>query len=112
MLRALNNKEDNQKSEVIKEGETTKKISEEEITELSMRSPRSPANKSISEAFAKKKTCPYCNKKLSHWSLYRHINDTHKAKSSFVRCKFCKKMFRTMNSLYGHKRRCHSGAKA
>ena len=110
----INDKEDNQKSEVIKEEETTEKISEEEITESSMRSPRRTisAKKLISEDLAKKKTCPYCNKKLSHWSLYSHINDIHKAKSSYVRCKFCKKMFRTMNSLYGHKRRCHSGAKA
>ena len=109
----INDKEDNQKSEVIKEGETTKKISEEEITASSMRSLRRTilAKKSISETLTKKRACPYCNKQLSHWSLYRHINDIHKAKSSYVRCKLCKKMFRTMNSLYGHKRRCHSGAK-
>ena len=110
----INDKEDNQESEVIQEGVTTKKISDEEITALSMRSPRRtiPAKKSSPGILTKKKTCPYCNKKLSHWSLYRHINDMHKAKPSFVPCKLCKKMFRTMNSLNSHKSRCHSGAKA
>ena len=56
---------------------------------------------------AQKKTCPYCFQQLSWHALSRHIRDMHKAKTGFVTCKFCLKMFRNKNSLGCHMWRFH-----
>ena len=62
-------------------------------------------------ALSQKKTCPYCYQQLSWHALSRHIRDMHKAKSNFVTCKYCQKMFRNKNSLGCHMWRFHKEAK-
>jgi hypothetical protein len=62
-------------------------------------------------ALSQKKTCPYCFQQLSWHALSRHIRDMHRAKSNFVTCKFCNKMFRNKNSLGCHMWRFHKEAK-
>lgn len=54
-----------------------------------------------------KKTCPYCFQQLSWHALSRHIRDMHRAKTGFVKCNFCNKMFRNKNSLGCHMWRFH-----
>merc|ERR1711899_275168 len=72
----------------------------------------SPASSSVSgSSLSQKKTCPYCYQQLSWHALSRHIRDMHKAKSNFVTCKFCQKMFRNKNSLGCHMWRFHKEAK-
>ena len=71
----------------------------------------SPASSSSGSALSQKKTCPYCYQQLSWHALSRHIRDMHKAKSNFVTCKFCQKMFRNKNSLGCHMWRFHKEAK-
>ena len=66
---------------------------------------------SSGSALSQKKTCPYCYQQLSWHALSRHIRDMHKAKSNFVTCKFCQKMFRNKNSLGCHMWRFHKEAK-
>ena len=62
-------------------------------------------------SLSQKKTCPYCYQQLSWHALSRHIRDMHKAKSNYVTCKFCNKMFRNKNSLGCHMWRFHKEAK-
>ena len=64
-----------------------------------------------SSALSQKKTCPYCYQQLSWHALSRHIRDMHKAKTNFVTCKHCQKMFRNKNSLGCHMWRFHKEAK-
>jgi hypothetical protein len=66
---------------------------------------------SSGSALSQKKTCPYCYQQLSWHALSRHIRDMHKAKSNFVTCKYCQKMFRNKNSLGCHMWRFHKEAK-
>ena len=99
--KVINDEGDNKITEAIQEEEPVQKSTK-------IISPR----KIILAASAKKRTCPYCLKKLSHWSLFRHINDKHKVKSSSVTCKLCKKQLRNKNSLYCHMWYYHKGAKA
>ena len=100
-VKVINDEGNKKKTEVIQEEEPVHKSTK-------IISPR----KIILAASAKKRTCPYCLKKLSHWSLFRHINDKHKVKSSSVTCKLCKKQLRNKNSLYCHMWYYHKGAKA
>ena len=62
-------------------------------------------------SLSQKKTCPYCYQQLSWHALSRHIRDMHKAKTNFVTCKHCQKMFRNKNSLGCHMWRFHKEAK-
>ena len=71
----------------------------------------SPSSSTAAGALSQKKTCPYCYQQLSWHALSRHIRDMHKAKSNFVTCKYCEKMFRNKNSLGCHMWRFHKEAK-
>ena len=64
-----------------------------------------------SSSSGQKKTCPFCFQQLSWHALSRHIRDMHRAKSGYVTCKFCFKMFRNKNSLGCHMWRFHKDAK-
>ena len=103
---------DNKKTEAILE-ESVQKYPEREIEESSKMRPKiiSP-RKFILGASSKERTCPYCFKKLSHWSMFRHINEMHKLKSTSVTCKLCKKKLRNKSSLYCHTWYYHKGARA
>ena len=79
--------------------------------QISQASSSSTATGSGPGSLSQKKTCPYCHQQLSWHALSRHIRDMHKAKSNFVTCKFCQKMFRNKNSLGCHMWRFHKEAK-
>ena len=79
--------------------------------QISQASSSSGSVVSSGSALSQKKTCPYCYQQLSWHALSRHIRDMHKAKSNFVTCKFCQKMFRNKNSLGCHMWRFHKEAK-
>jgi uncharacterized Zn-finger protein len=76
-----------------------------------IQSPQASSSNPVGSNLSQKKTCPYCGQQLSWHALSRHIRDMHKAKSNFVTCKFCNKMFRNKNSLGCHMWRFHKEAK-
>ena len=76
-----------------------------------IQSPQASSSNPVGSSLSQKKTCPYCGQQLSWHALSRHIRDMHKAKSNFVTCKFCNKMFRNKNSLGCHMWRFHKEAK-
>lgn len=58
-------------------------------------------------AVSQKKTCPFCKQQLSWHALSRHIRDMHRAKTGYVTCRHCLKVFRNKNSLGCHMWRFH-----
>ena len=109
----INDEDENKEAETIQELEPVQSCPEIEIQEYLKKRPKNISpRKFIRGVSAKKRTCPYCLKKLSHWSIFRHINNVHNSKSNFVTCKLCKKKLGNKNSLYCHMWRVHKGAKA
>jgi len=70
-----------------------------------------PGSAGSAGSAGQKKTCPFCFQQLSWHALSRHIRDMHRAKTGYVTCKFCCKMFRNKNSLGCHMWRFHKDAK-
>ncbi|XP_025405092.1 pectinesterase inhibitor 10-like [Sipha flava] len=59
-----------------------------------------PANGGINEP----QDCPYCRRTFScYYSLKRHFQDKHERSDTLYVCEFCRRRYRTKNSLTTHK---------
>ncbi|KAH0954831.1 hypothetical protein HN011_009495 [Eciton burchellii] len=55
--------------------------------------------------------CPYCRRTFScYYSLKRHYQDKHEQSDTDYICEFCKRKYRTKNSLTTHKSLQHRGS--
>lgn len=54
--------------------------------------------------------CPYCRRTFScYYSLKRHFQDKHERSDTLYVCEFCRRRYRTKNSLTTHKSLQHRG---
>lgn len=66
-----------------------------------------PANGGINEP----QDCPYCRRTFScYYSLKRHFQDKHERSDTLYVCEFCRRRYRTKNSLTTHKSLQHRGS--
>ncbi|XP_015374501.1 PREDICTED: protein tramtrack, beta isoform-like [Diuraphis noxia] len=66
-----------------------------------------PANGGINEP----QDCPHCRRTFScYYSLKRHFQDKHERSDTLYVCEFCRRRYRTKNSLTTHKSLQHRGS--
>ncbi|KAL4131972.1 hypothetical protein QTP88_009198 [Uroleucon formosanum] len=66
-----------------------------------------PANGGINEP----QDCPHCRRTFScYYSLKRHFQDKHDRSDTLYVCEFCRRRYRTKNSLTTHKSLQHRGS--